>query len=75
MLGPSSPKTYDRRPDAVLAALPVVLEPTASAEELQALGGIVGLVGMVNYFLRPVYLLLYSLVQAVQGRGRKSADR
>ena len=32
-----------------LAALPVVLELTASAEELQALGGLVGLVGMLNY--------------------------
>jgi len=59
----------------VLAALPVVLEPAASAEELQALGGIVGLAGMVNYFLRPVYLLVYSLVEAVQQRGRKSTDR
>ncbi|MXR50102.1 hypothetical protein GRX03_00565 [Halovenus sp. WSH3] len=26
--------------------------------ELQALGGFVGLVGMVNYFLRPLYLLV-----------------
>ena len=28
----------------------------ASADELQALGGLTGLVGMVNYFLRPLYL-------------------
>jgi hypothetical protein len=27
----------------------------ASPAELQALGGLVGLVGMANYFLRPVY--------------------
>jgi len=58
-----------------LAALPVLLEPAATTEELQALGGLVGLVGMLNYFLRPVYLLAYSLVEAVQRRGRKSADR
>jgi len=58
-----------------LAALPVLLEPTASAEELQALGGLVGLAGMLNYFLRPMYLLGYSLVEAVQERGSKSADR
>ncbi|MDS0282826.1 hypothetical protein [Haloarcula onubensis] len=58
-----------------LAALAVLVEPSASAEELQALGGLVGLAGMANYFLRPVYLLAYSLVEAVQQRGRKSADR
>ncbi len=59
----------------VLAALPLVLESAASAEELQALGGLVGLAGMLNYFLRPVYLLAYSLLEAVQNRGSGSADR
>ncbi len=58
-----------------LAALPVLLEPAASAEELRALGGVVGLAGMLNYFLRPVYLLGYSLVEAVQKRTSKSAER
>lgn len=58
-----------------LAALPVLLEPTATAEELQALGGLVGLAGMVNYFLRPVYLLGYSIVEAVQKRASKSVER
>ena len=58
-----------------LGALAVLLEPAASAEELQALGGLVGLVGMLNYFLRPVYLLGYSLVEAVQDRRGESADR
>jgi len=58
-----------------LSALPVLLEPTASPEELQALGGLVGLAGMVNYFLRPMYLLAYSLVEAVQQRASRSTDR
>lgn len=34
----------------------------ASAEELQALGGLTGLVGMVNYFLRPLYLYVAALL-------------
>jgi hypothetical protein len=59
----------------VLAALPLVLEPAASPEELQALGGLLGLVGMVNYFLRPVYLLGYSLVEAVQQWTSGSTER
>jgi len=58
-----------------LAALPLVLEPAATAEELQALGGLVGLAGMLNYFLRPIYLLAYSLVEAVQQRQRGPTDR
>ena len=58
-----------------LAALTVLPELSASAEELQALGGIVGLVGMLNYFLRPVYLLGYSLVEAVRKRRGESAER
>lgn len=33
----------------------------ATPGELQALGGLVGLVGMANYFLRPVYHLLWGL--------------
>ena len=58
-----------------LSALTIVFEPTASPAELQALGGLVGLAGMLNYFLRPVYLLAYSLVELVQQRGRDAADR
>ena len=57
-----------------LAAFTVLLEPTASTEELRALGGIVGLAGMLNYFLRPIYLLGYSLVEAAREWGRESAD-
>jgi hypothetical protein len=33
----------------------------ATPGELQALGGITGLVGMTNYFLRPVYLFVADL--------------
>ena len=58
-----------------LAALAVLLEPAASPEELRALGGVVGLAGMLNYFLRPAYLLAYSLVEAVQNRTGNSAER
>ncbi|MBX0286906.1 hypothetical protein EGH22_11250 [Halomicroarcula sp. F28] len=58
-----------------LSAFTIVFEPTASAAELQALGGLVGLAGMLNYFLRPVYLLAYSLAEAVQNRGSGSVDR
>ena len=58
-----------------LAALPLLFEPTASAEELQALGGLVGLVGMANYFLRPVYLLVYSVAELAREWGSKSPER
>lgn len=45
----------------VAAAVVVVAFLDASPGEVQALGGLVGLVGMVNYFLRPVYHLAYTL--------------
>jgi hypothetical protein len=45
-----------------LAALVAVVGPATTPEELRALGGVVGLVGMVNYFLRPVYLAVLSRV-------------
>lgn len=38
----------------------------ASAGEVQALGGLVGLVGMLNYFLRPFYHLLHGLARRVR---------
>jgi len=41
--------------------LPIVLGSLNSPPpELQALGGLVGLLGMANYFLRPLYLLVAS---------------
>ena len=39
----------------------------ATPAELQALGGLVGLVGMANYFLRPVYRVGSVLVRRVSG--------
>jgi hypothetical protein len=39
----------------VAAAGATLLATGATAAELQAVGGLVGLAGMVNYFLRPVY--------------------
>jgi hypothetical protein len=50
---------------ALVAACVVVIALDASAAELQALGGIVGLAGMGNYFLRPLYGLGGSLLRAV----------
>jgi hypothetical protein len=48
----------------LVGALAVVLvAPDGSPVELQAVGGIVGLVGMANYFLRPLYFLVYGLVR------------
>lgn len=43
----------------------VVLGLSATPAELRALGGIVGLAGMANYFLRPVYRLLHGIVALV----------
>jgi hypothetical protein len=51
----------------LVAAVAVVLFPEATPGEVQALGGLIGLAGMCNYFLRPVYRLAYST-------GRRLAD-
>ena len=51
----------------VVAAVVFLLGLPASPGELRALGGIVGLVGMANYFLRPVYRLLVVLFRAFFG--------
>lgn len=45
---------------AFVAAGLLVAFPDATAAELQALGGLAGFVGMVNYFLTPVYGFLYA---------------
>ncbi|MDS0220285.1 hypothetical protein NDI54_02855 [Haloarcula sp. S1AR25-5A] len=55
----------------LITALPLVVRLSATPGELQAIGGLLGLAGMANYFLRPVYLLGYDLVAAV----RESAGR
>jgi hypothetical protein len=46
-----------------LAAVVLVGWLDATPGEVQALGGMVGLVGMLNYFLRPFYHLIYGLGQ------------
>lgn len=46
----------------LLGALAMAVVSSASPGELQALGGIAGLLGMANYFVRPVYLFGISLV-------------
>lgn len=43
----------------VVAAVVLVAVLDASPGEVQALGGLLGLVAMANYFMRPVYHLLY----------------
>jgi len=52
----------------VLGAAVVVVAGGASAGELQAYGGLFGLIGMVNYFLRPVYGLALAAVGYVRHR-------
>jgi len=44
-----------------VAGVAVLLFLDATPGEVQALGGLVGLVGMLNYFLRPVYRILFAL--------------
>jgi len=53
-----------------VVAFVLLLQPGASPAEVQALGGLVGLAGMVNYFMRPVYILAYSAFELLQGLGR-----
>lgn len=49
----------------VAAGAVVIAGPSVSPGELQALGGIAGFVGVVNYLLRPVYLFVYGLGKRV----------
>lgn len=51
-----------------LAAVLFAGYPDASPAELQALGGFAGFVGMVNYFLRPVYLSVFSVLARTAAR-------
>ncbi|MFB6222637.1 MAG: hypothetical protein ABEH86_03060 [Haloarcula sp.] len=50
----------------LITALPLLVHLSATPGEMQAIGGLLGLVGMANYFLRPLYLLGYDLVSAVR---------
>ena len=52
----------------VVAAAVLLFGLSATPGELRALGGIVGLVGMANYFLRPVYRLLLALYRTFFGQ-------
>jgi hypothetical protein len=45
-------------------AMVPLLAPGASAGELQSVGGIAGIVGMANYFVRPLYFYVYELVRS-----------
>lgn len=49
-----------------------VVAPSASPAELQTLGGLAGLVGMVNYFVRPLYFGLIGLVRSRVGGSNSS---
>lgn len=51
-----------------LAATTALLGFGTTPGELQALGGLLGLVGMANYFLRPMYLGAYSMALSVLDR-------
>jgi hypothetical protein len=42
----------------VLGGLVVLFGPAESAVELLSLGGVVGLLGMANYFLRPLFVTI-----------------
>lgn len=58
----------------LVAAVPLLLEPSATPEEVQALGGLLGLAGMANYFLRPVYLVVYDVVSSLVGGERERVN-
>ena len=51
----------------LVASVAVLLFLDATPGEVQALGGLVGLVGMANYFLRPVYRILFALGRRIVG--------
>lgn len=57
---------------AALGTAVVVLTLGAPAVELQAFGGLAGLIGMTNYFLRPLYLFLVGGISRVIGSDRQS---
>ena len=49
----------------VAVGLVLVIQPGASPAEMQAIGGIAGFVGMLNYFVRPLYFLVFGAVRRV----------
>jgi hypothetical protein len=52
---------------AVVAAVVTAVFLGATPGEVQALGGLVGLAGMMNYFLRPVYHITYAAGRRIVG--------
>lgn len=48
-----------------VAAVATAVVVGASPAEVQTMGGLLGFIGMVNYFLRPVYHFAYSLAERV----------
>ncbi|GCF13675.1 hypothetical protein Harman_16100 [Haloarcula mannanilytica] len=59
----------------LITALPLLVRLSATPGEMQAIGGLLGLAGMANYFLRPVYLLGYDLVSAVSESAGRANGR
>lgn len=59
---------------AALVAL-LGLGQSWTAGETQTVGGIVGMVGVVNLFLRPVYRLCYHVVDTLTPTGGESDER
>ena len=57
----------------IAAVLVLIIEPSASPGELQSIGGIAGFIGMVNYFIRPLYFVLYGLIRRVVAAVTSSA--
>lgn len=49
----------------LVAASAMAVAPNASPGELQTIGGLLGLVGILNYFLRPLYRFVIRLAQRV----------
>lgn len=49
----------------IAVVLVFLVKPGATPEELQAIGGMAGVIGMGNYFLKPVYLYLIRLAKRV----------
>lgn len=56
----------------VAATVVLLVEPSANPGELRALGGILGLLGIVNYLVRPLYLSLFEIARRLVGRATVS---
>lgn len=54
------------------AILVAGIAPAGSPGELQSIGGLAGLVGMVNYFVRPIYFFVYRQLSRILGEQEPS---